>query len=157
MRCNGEKDVTEILPNLWLGNFISAMSDPFIKKFNIKYIINITKNVPSMFKYIEYLNIPISDSDTENVNLNSFYDTTSKFIYDSLKTGNGVLIHCMRGHHRSASVVCAFLIRFLNINHLEAISYINSKRICALIRDTFMVKSLTNYYVHSQRNKLNLS
>ena len=36
-----EDDVTEIVPNLWLGNYKSSINKSFIKKNNIKFILRI--------------------------------------------------------------------------------------------------------------------
>lgn len=161
-KCIDKTDATEILPNLWLGNYVSALSKPFLKKFNIKNIVNVTQEVPCKFNNIsninniDYLHLPIVDNDTCGVNLNELYDKTSQYIYNSLSKGNGVLIHCLRGHHRSASVLCAFLMRFLDISHIDGISYINQLRECALTKNKCMVKELANYYIYCKNNKLKL-
>jgi hypothetical protein len=157
-KCYDKTDATEILPNLWLGNYVSALSKPFLKKFNIKNIVNITQEVPCKYENngIDYLHLPIIDGDTCDFNLNEIYDKTSQYIFNSLSKGNGVLIHCLRGHHRSASVLCAFIMRFLNISHIVGIKYINNMRECALTKNKCMVKSLAKYYVHCMNNKLNL-
>jgi len=146
--CRGENDVTEILPNLWLGNFKSALNIDFINEFNIKYIINITKDVPTPFPLIKYLHIPYNDIDTCGKNLNDIFDKTTELIYSALSNGTGILVHCQRGHHRSASIVAAFLIRYLNINYFDAINYVNTIRSCALRRKSCMVIALYSYYLH---------
>lgn len=148
-KCAGEKDATEILPNLWLGNHVAALSESFLNKFNIKHVINVTKDVPNLWE-VEYLHIPIEFDETCDKNLNELYDTAASFIYKGLKQGHGVLVHCMRGHHRSASIVCAFLIRFLHTDHIEGIKFIQSRRICTLVRKQCMVAKLKDYYIHSQ-------
>ena len=151
--CANEKDVTEVLPNLWLGNYKVAMNRKFIDKFNIKYIINITTDSPNMFSHVQYLHVPIKDKHTCGKNMNKFYDDTTNYILQGLKQGCGVLVHCKRGHHRSASVVAAFLMRFLNIEYLAAVTYINKLRRCALLRKSCLVSALFNYYLHITKIK----
>lgn len=146
--CKGENDVNEILPGLWLGNYKSALNLDFINKFNIKNIINITKDVPTPFPLIKYLHIPYDDIDTCGKNLNATFDKTTELIYSTLSKGNGILVHCQRGHHRSASVVAAFLIRYLKIDYFDALKYINAIRPCALKRKSCMVLGLYSYYLH---------
>lgn len=150
--CEGEKDVSEIIPNLWLGNHKAATSKKFIDKFNIKYIVNITPNVPNVFSHVEYLHIPVRDKETCNKELNKIFDDAGKFILSGLKAGSGVLVHCMMGHHRSASVVVAFLMKYLETEYLQAITYINSLRRCALVRNTCMTNALFAYSVHIRTN-----
>lgn len=146
-KCPDEKDVSEILPKLWLGNAQAAMSKDFINKYGIKRIINITKEVPCLFSEVKYMHLQLDDLDTCQRDLNNLYDRTTDFIYDSLKNREPILVHCKMGHHRSASVVCAFLFRYLNIDYIDAVSYINSIRHCALVRNTCMMNGLFGYYI----------
>lgn len=143
--CPLEDDVTEVLPNLWLGNYKSALNTEFIKKFNIKYIINVTPNIPNICPFVKYLHIPITDNQTCYKNLNTLFDTATDFIYTALKQNTGILVHCMRGHHRSGTIVGAFLIRHLKIDFFDAVKYLNGLRNCAMRRPTCMVSALFHY------------
>ena len=125
-------------------------------KYGIRRIINITKEVTNSQNGIQYLHVPIDDSNTCQKDLNSLFDKATDFIYDSLKSKEPILVHCKMGHHRSASVVVAFMIRYLDIDYITASTYINSIRKCALVRQTCMVDGLFNYYInliHSRYGK----
>ena len=145
-----ETDVNEIIPNLWLGNYKAAYDKSFLQKYNIKYILTIMEDFNIKYKYdtITYLNIPVKDKDTCVKNLIQLFNTTGEFINNALMKRTGVLIHCKKGHHRSASVVAAFLIKYLNIDHVSAVLYINYLRPCALKRNTCMTNGLFRYYQH---------
>jgi len=142
-----EKDVNEIVPGLWLGNHVSARDKIFLDKFNIKYIINITENVPNLFQDIKYLRFPVRDKETCSIDTIKIFDISGRFIMNALKNGIGVLVHCKRGHHRSATIVAAFLMKYLKVNYITAIAYINYLRNCALRRKTCMMDGLFNYYL----------
>lgn len=146
--CNNEKDVSEVLPNLWLGNKNSALDINFINKFKIKHIVNVTVDTPNAFPFVQYLHIPINDLDTCDKDLLSLFDKATSFIYSALIKKEPVLVHCLRGHHRSASVVCAFMIRYLHVEYFDALTYINKIRQCAMRRKTCMVNALFSYYLH---------
>lgn len=150
--CTYEKDATEVLPNLWLGNYKSSQNEDFIQRFNIKYIVNVTPDLPNVFPYVKYLVVPIVDDDMCGTNINKIFDESTKFIAEGLSTKRGVLVHCKYGHHRSSSIIVAFFIRFLNINCFAGIKYINSLRRCALTRNTCMVNALFGYYIHRHKN-----
>jgi hypothetical protein len=150
--CVNEKDVTEVLPNLWLGNYKSSQNEDFIKRFNIKFIVNVTPDLPNIFTYVKYLVVPINDDDMCGGNINKLFDESTKFIAEGLATRSGVLVHCKYGHHRSSSIIVAFLIRFLNVNCFAGIKYINSLRKCALTRNTCMSNALFGYYIHRHKN-----
>jgi len=151
--CIGEKDASEIIPKLWLGNYKSALSKKFLNKYNIKYIINATKEVPNIFEKdgIKYLNIKINDVDTCHQDLSNIYDDCNKFILDGLNKKSGVLVHCKKGHHRSASIIASLLIKEYNLEYIPVITYINSIRKCALTRNACMLSGLYKYYVKLNR------
>jgi protein-tyrosine phosphatase len=151
--CEGEKDVSEILPGVWLGNSSSALDIDFLTKFKITYIINVTKDVPNKYNHIKYLHIPIDDIDACSINLIRLFDKATEFIMSVLSKNEKILVHCKKGHHRSASVVAAFMMRYLKIDYLSAITYINNVRNCAMVRNTCMMNGLFKYYVHTLTNR----
>ena len=60
----------EIIKNLWVGNYISAVDEDFLNKNNIKLIINLSKTIdfttlPDIYKY----RIAINDNLSEESNL----------------------------------------------------------------------------------------
>lgn len=150
-----ESDATEIIPQLFLGNSKSSRSINFLKNYNIKCVIRIlqyqNKNEFKIFNYfdnnIEYYDIPIKDSDICKFDLNNFFNIISKIINDNLSNKKSILVHCQNGHHRSASLVAAYLIKYHNLDFITSVKYINGLRKCALRRDTCMVKKLFKFYL----------
>jgi len=145
-----ENDVDMIIPNLWLGNTIAAMDENFIRQNNIKYILNVTENIPCPFLDITYYHVPIKDKlmcdeKSRNVMLN-YIDDSIDFIHKGLCEGVGVLVHCKRGHHRSSGMVVAFLMKYMNIGFLPACIYIKNIRPFALDRKTCTNKWNLEYY-----------
>lgn len=151
---NNEKDVNEIIPNLWLGNCKAAYDKGFLMKYNIKYIITIMENFEEPFRLncITYFIIPMNDKKLCSKNMINIFESTTDFIFKALKENSPILVHCKRGHHRSASVIAAYLIKYLKINYVVAINYINFLRPYALIRDTCMSKGLYEYYLYLNNN-----
>ena len=146
-----ENDATEIIPNLWLSNCEASLNEKFLKEFNIKHIINVTHEIPNPFSYVIYLHLPINDDEVKSKNMNSFFDQSTEFIWDNLKMNLPVMVFCKRGHHRSASIIVAFLIRFFKLDYFDAIKYVVSKRPCSLTRKTNITTALFNYAVHRQK------
>jgi len=142
-----EYDADEIIPNLWLGNYQSAFSSEFLKNHNIKNIIRIMvefdKN--NIFKGVKYYHIPIKDTDTCVPNIENIFNTCNKIIDNCLNNNEGILIHCKRGHHRSAAVVASYLIKNLKYDYEKTFKYINSLRPCALRRNCCIVRGLYKY------------
>jgi rhodanese-related sulfurtransferase len=138
---------TKILPSLWLGDCRAASNRDFITKNNIKSIINITVLCPNYFNDMTYLNIPIKDGELNSRKLFDVFDVTNKFIFNSLKDKKNILVHCRRGHTRSAGVVAAFIIKYLKQDFVSAVKYIRSLRERTLRDEKDMTKSVHDYYV----------
>jgi len=145
-----EKDVTEIIPNLWLGNLKSSYDKQFLDNYKIKNILTVMDEFDNDYKYddITYLVIPIKDADTCTKNMINIFDVTTLFIFNVLKNNEGILVHCKKGHHRSAAIVAAFLIKYLKSDYYSTLKYLNNLRPFALVRKTCMSDNLFKYYLH---------
>ncbi|CAH6421802.1 Dual specificity protein phosphatase [uncultured virus] len=144
-----ENCMDEIIPGLWLGDYKSAFDKKLLEDKKINYIIRVMPDFDETerFSDIKYIQIPIKDKNVCIKNLNLLFELINFFIKYLLENKKNVLIHCKRGHHRSAVIVASFLIKFLNIEYINSIAYINSIRPCALRRDTCMVRGLFKYYL----------
>jgi len=138
--CSNDND--EILPNLFLGNYKSAIDREFMDKKGITLIINVTKDVPIPFTNIRNYRIPLDDySDTDNNNILSRHlNIVLPMIYNELMNGGKVFVHCMAGINRSASVIVAYLIKYKRLNMNDAIHFVISKRPCI-----FMFGTINNF------------
>lgn len=71
----------EVIPHLFLGNAKNSADSTQLKTYGIKYILNVTPNVPNMFENdstFRYLQIPISDNLSQN--LSGFFPKAIAFI-----------------------------------------------------------------------------
>lgn len=145
-----ENDVDQIIPNLWLGNKKSALDEEFIRSHNIKYIVNVTDGIHCPFPFITYYHIPLKDKKMcEGQSRDAMYkyiDTALEFILNGLRENVGVLVHCRKGHHRSANIVLLFLMLYLEIGYIPGTIFINNIRPYSLKRNTCVNKWIINYY-----------
>uniref|UniRef100_A0A8C2JNZ8 protein-tyrosine-phosphatase n=1 Tax=Cyprinus carpio TaxID=7962 RepID=A0A8C2JNZ8_CYPCA len=73
----------QILPYLYLGCAKDSTNLDILGKYNIKYILNVTPNLPNMFEHdgdFKYKQIPISDHWSQN--LSQFFPEAISFIAD---------------------------------------------------------------------------
>jgi hypothetical protein len=140
-----QSNATQIIANLWLGNAIIAKSKYFMKENNIKYIVNVSCNIPNYFNDITYMNISVQDKDVAPKNTVSIYNHSGEFIFNSLKENKGILIHCKQGNNKSASIVAAFLMKHLELNLPTTLKYITVMRPNSLIRVTNFTNGLIMY------------
>jgi hypothetical protein len=141
-----QADVNEVIPRLFLGNQKSSYDEKFIRENHITHIFRVMPEFDynKVFRTVTYIHIPIRDNATCLQNLSNVYNWISDMIAGILLNGknDGILIHCKRGHHRSAAVIAAFLIKYLKLDYSICSRYINSMRPCALRRDSCMVLAL---------------
>jgi len=141
-----ESNAYQILPNLWLGNALAAKNINFLRENDIKYIINLSCDIPNYhFSEFTYLNVSITDSDVTANQISNIFKITNEFIYQAFKNKDAVLVHCKRGHNKSAVIVAAFMVKHLKMDVDTTIRYINSLRRNTFTRETNLTKGLRIY------------
>ncbi len=125
---NMQIHVTEILPNLYLSDSSAGNDMKFIVEKNIKLIINCANecNIPDFITTqqlsICYIRHPLRDASDEQIS--SILDSCVEQIRATLLRGDGVIVHCMKGMSRSASIVLAYLIRYgLSLDDQQKMTY----------------------------------
>ena len=123
-----EEYANEILSGLWLGNILDSKNKEFISSLNV--VINCSKDIPFLSKNTKNIRIPIDDNleEKEIKNLSNFLPKITKYIHSCLNNNKNILVHCYAGKQRSASVIVAYLIRYLNISLEKAILLVKTKR-----------------------------
>lgn len=117
-----------IIDNIYLGSCIAASDIDFLKNKNIKYICNISDNIPNFFNdNIKYFNIKKKDNGKENLDKNEL-DNSYHFILNSQKSKQNILIHCFVGRSRSVSILIYYLMNKYDLSIKESIYFLKSKR-----------------------------
>ncbi|TCD69140.1 hypothetical protein EIP91_008616 [Steccherinum ochraceum] len=118
-----------IVPRLYLSNFFYARSTEALKEDGITHIVSVLEQKPVYAPFLKGT-LHISLTDTSEANILRHLDTTSEFIKDALAESpeNKVLVHCLMGISRSATVVCAYLVASSSMSAREALDYTISKR-----------------------------
>lgn len=146
-----ENDIDLILPGLYLGNLVASNNVKLLEKYNIKFIMRAQLEGGIQYSHINYLHVPIKDNMVNTIDTINLFDRTSNYIDAWLKQKNNnenILIHCKKGHHRSGTIIAAFMYSKLGLNYEQVIKYINNRRPCALRRDTQMMRELYKYYLN---------
>lgn len=140
-----ENIIDNIFENLWLGNYKAACNYDLIKEKRINCIMNISEIIIPEYDNVNYHYLRITDSDGRYKSLIKQMELFVDILRDELLRGKKVLIHCKQGHHRSASIIVMYLIKYYNINLVDAIRFIKIKRPTALRRLTYMIDNLIDY------------
>ena len=138
---------TFIKDNIYLGNAYNASNYDELKKNDIGYILNITKEISNYYPdEFEYININITDNNGQSIE--KYFSKILEFINKSqLETNNSkknILIHCFMGSSRSASCVILYLMDKYGMTFKE--SYDMIKELRPIVNpNTSFVKQLENY------------
>ncbi|KAL9654385.1 hypothetical protein ABK040_010412 [Willaertia magna] len=126
---------------LYLGSGTDANDVDQLKKFNIDYILNVTKEwpvgklVPStiIFKRIEL-------KDLREENIIQYFEEGIKFIETAFENKKRILTNCVVGKSRSASFIIAFIMKHLKMNLKEAFEYTRARREIIRPNDGFILQ-----------------
>lgn len=119
----------QILPNLYLGNAANSEDVEALTKHNIKYVLNVTADLPNVFEAtgaIKYMQIPIADHWSQN--LATYFPQAIQFIEEARTSDTGVLVHCLAGVSRSVTITVAYLMSSLRLSLNDAFTLVRSRK-----------------------------
>ena len=126
---NGEKyyKPKRITNHVFVGSRATAADPVFLKKNNIKLVVNCTKDQPK-FSDIPMLRVPVNDSPSDADKMSKYLRMASLAIRDVTRYGGNVYIHCFAGMNRSATVCAAYLMTIKGLTADEAMKIIKKKK-----------------------------
>jgi dual specificity phosphatase 12 len=116
----------EVVPGVWIGDLQSALDVKGLKERNIFSILTAMRGKITIHATFNRYQINIDDSANEDV-LVHFLPSIS-FIQNELDKGRGVLVHCMAGISRSATIIAAYLMYSLKLDPESAVDMIKTVR-----------------------------
>lgn len=129
-------DPTHIIDNIYLGNALNASNYKVLEEYNIKHIVNVTREIPNYFEDdINYLTIKIAD--TQDSSIINYIDEFITFMNKIDKKEN-ILIHCYMGSSRSATFTILYLNYKYNMTIKEALDYVINLRDIVNLNETFL-------------------
>ncbi|KFV71499.1 Dual specificity protein phosphatase 6, partial [Dryobates pubescens] len=119
----------EILPYLYLGCAKDSTNLDVLEEFGIKYILNVTPNLPNLFENageFKYKQIPISDHWSQN--LSQFFPEAISFIGELTALWQVLEFCLLAGISRSVTVTVAYLMQKLNLSMNDAYDIVKMKK-----------------------------
>lgn len=140
-------EADEIIPGVFLGSINSSYDLDVLKSKGITHIISVILGyVPAYPDDFKYLIINVLDN--ENNSISDVFQSCNNFINHALFEENGkVLIHCMAGRSRSATILSAYIIDTYGMNVDNVLNLLRSKRKIVEPNSSF-IKQLNDYYKH---------
>jgi len=124
----------EIITNLWIGDHKDSLDNNFLKDKGINVIINATRNLPFYeTNTIKQIRVPVDDEvgpKQMECNEKMFFFLTPivNQIHKFLLMGKKVLVHCRKGRQRSATIICAFLMKYGKMKYMDLEGLLKSKK-----------------------------
>ncbi|XP_033740764.1 dual specificity protein phosphatase 14-like [Pecten maximus] len=113
--------IAEITEHLFLSGR-GAITSERLSMLGITHVLNVAEEIhnmtyPSDYPLICHL---IAMKDNSDENILSSVDKCFDFICDAINTGGRILVHCVAGVSRSASICIMYLMKYNNLSLQEA-------------------------------------
>ncbi|XP_069759847.1 dual specificity protein phosphatase 16 isoform X2 [Narcine bancroftii] len=119
---------TRILPHLYLGCQRDVLNKELMQQIDIAYVLNASNTCPKpdFIPESHFLRVPVNDSFSEKIL--PWLDKSVEFI-EKAKASNGrVLVHCLAGISRSATIAIAYIMKRMDMSLDEAYRFVKEKR-----------------------------
>ena len=143
----------QLTDKLWLGNASAARNITLLKKNGITKVLSVMNNPPHTYKESDGVNLKyINIYDKPRENIVQYFGECIEFIEGK----ENVLVHCIFGKSRSATIVTAYLIWKKRISLDDALNFVNQKRKMA-VPNTGFKKQLQIFEELLKTNNYNLN
>lgn len=151
-----QKDLTEILPFLFVSSENTARNIDLLKLNKITNIINLKESVSYVMpQAIEVLHLPLSNFG--DLKFEEVVYETAEYINQIKEQGGKVLVHCKLGVNRSPAIVIAYLMLKENLNLKESFIKVLSLRKVAFPEEEYLKALIEFEYENKQERTLKLA
>jgi predicted protein tyrosine phosphatase len=141
---------SEITPDIYLGNYVSANNKEHLQEIGITHIIRIgTKLKDYHQKTFKYLSIDLED-DKDQI-IYHFFHIVYDFIEKCKYYKGKVFVHCKAGISRSATLVMSYLMKKNNIDTQVALKMVEKGREIIWPNSGF-IEQLDEFYIKEIAN-----
>ena len=120
-------DANEVIPGLYIGSLEAVYAKKELEKQGITHVVAVLAGFQPPFpESFEYLVIGAMDSVCTE--LNKTFEEINGFIQECFALDGKVLVICMAGRSRSATAVCAYIMKTLGVSPIKAINLLQRGR-----------------------------
>ncbi|XP_029305596.1 dual specificity phosphatase DUPD1-like [Cottoperca gobio] len=137
--------VNQVWPRVYIGDEKTALERPGLRDLGVTHVLNAAEgkwnNVLTGADYytdmdIKYYGVEADDKPT--FNMSQYFCPATQFIHEALShPQNKVLVHCVMGRSRSATLVLAYLMRRHSLTVVDAAEHVRQRR-CILPNHGFL-------------------
>lgn len=139
----------EIVEGIWLGDASDAMDIDTLKKHGIDCVVNCAEQgTLTCEEYYpfgwNYLGLKCEDKANYDI-LGKHLDEFVAFMDECVDNNRKVLVHCIAGINRSATLLIAYLVRRRGMCLKDAISLCHAKRPIILTNEAFVISLIERF------------
>lgn len=135
----------QIVDGLWIGSAGDSRNAAFVKRHNIRLIVNCSKTIPCAFQDVACYRVPVDDDPRDDDTMLMFFPFVVSVINDARARGDNVLVHCFAGVSRSSTVVAAYLMWKYQLRCKDAVDFIRARKAETFLPEMTFKKALTTY------------
>ncbi|KAK0242549.1 phosphatases II [Armillaria gallica] len=129
MNNNNWRNVNLVIDRLYLGNIRAATSTRATGERGITHIVSVCSDpIPAELPESGIQHLRIEVEDVDYADLLRHLPRAIRFIHEALSNQGVVLVHCVQGLSRSATVVAAYLMWAQRIHATEALEIVRRAR-----------------------------
>lgn len=119
---------TRILPHLYLGCQRDVLDQELMRQNAIGFVLNASHTCPQppFIADAHFLRVPVNDSFCEKIL--PWLDRSLDFIEKAKASNSRVLVHCLAGISRSATIAIAYIMKRMDLSLDEAYRFVKEKR-----------------------------
>lgn len=119
---------TRILPHLYLGCQRDVLNKELMQQNEIAFVLNASNTCPKPDFICDshFLRVPVNDSFCEKIL--PWLDKSVDFIEKAKASNSRVLVHCLAGISRSATIAIAYIMKRMDMSLDEAYRFVKEKR-----------------------------
>ena len=120
---------TKINKRIYLGNAYNARDYYNLEENNIGMVINCSRTIPNYFEDdFEYERVDVNDTPGQDIlkYIDEIVVKMNKFLKKNPK--KNILVHCFMGSSRSATIVIAYIMKYIGYRRRDALNFVKSKR-----------------------------
>ncbi|XP_059215566.1 dual specificity phosphatase 29-like [Centropristis striata] len=152
--------VNQVWPGVYIGDETTALELAGLRDLGITHVLNAAEgkfnNVLTGAEYYAGMDIHyfgVEADDKPSFNISPYFCPATQFIHEALSDPqNNVLVHCVMGRSRSATLVLAYLMMKHSLTVVDAIEHVRQRR-CILPNHGFL-RQLRSLDITLQEDRL---
>lgn len=134
-------EFTGVEGGLYLGGYEAATNQPLLDQYNIKAVLTIISENRVQYTSDQiYLHKFVRADDDPRFDLSEHFEQCLEFIENARKNRYNVLVHCMAGISRSATIILAYLMKTYKYKFNDALQYVRARRPIVNPNDGFVLQ-----------------